>query len=213
MLLADVDGDACLELADSIGAQARTVDLADRAALVEMVRWVGQLDVLVCNAGIAGKPGPMHEMLDDQWRRLLAVNLEHPLILSGLIAPTMAERGAGSIVLMSSIAGLRGNKAIGGYGITKAGVSQLARNLAVEWGPSGIRANVIAPGLISTSWADAILTDEQASRKRLGQTALRRTGRPEEIAATALFLASDASSFITGQTLVVDGGTLVSDGN
>ncbi|HSG57564.1 MAG TPA: SDR family oxidoreductase, partial [Paracoccaceae bacterium] len=171
------------------------------------------IDVLVCNAGIAGPPGPMHKLAEDDRRRLLAVNLEHPLILSSLIAPSMAARGGGSIVLMSSIAGMRGNAAIGMYGMTKAAVAQLARNLAVEWGPQGVRANAIAPGLIATDWAAAILADDSAAERRLGLTPLRRAGDPAEIAATALFLASQASSFITGQTIVADGGTLITDGN
>lgn len=213
LLLVDVDGEECQDVAQKLGGQAEIADLSDTNSLRRLARWAGQVDVLVCNAGIAGPSGPMHQMPEDDWRRLFAVNVEHPRILSGLLAPSMAERGQGSIVLMSSIAGQRGNKAIGSYGITKAAISQLARNLAVEWGPFGVRSNAIAPGLIGTSWADAILTDEQASRKRLGHTPLRRIGTPDEVASTALFLASDASSFITGQTIVVDGGTLVSDGH
>jgi len=125
----------------------------------------------------------------------------------------MAARGRGSIVLLSSIAGLRGNAMLGHYGMTKAALAQLARNLAVEWGPSGVRANAIAPGLIATEWAGAILSSPDRAERRLGLTPLRRAGSPEEIAATALYLASDAGGFTTGQTIVVDGGTLISDGS
>ena len=97
--------------------------------------------------------------------------------------------------------------------MTKAALAQLARNLAVEWGPSGVRANAIAPGLIATEWAGAILSSPDRAERRLGLTPLRRAGSPEEIAATALYLASDAGGFTTGQTIVVDGGTLISDGS
>jgi NAD(P)-dependent dehydrogenase (short-subunit alcohol dehydrogenase family) len=210
LLLADRDEAECKTLAAALGSACSVLDLRDRGALEQLAMQAGPLDVLVCNAGIAGPAGQVSE---SDWRDLVAVNLEHPLILTGRVAPDMARRGRGAIVLMSSIAGLRGNKAIGAYGITKAGVAQLARNLAVEWGPSGVRANAIAPGLIDTDWAAAILKDEAVTERRLNQTALRRIGRPEEVAATALFLASDAASFITGQTIVIDGGTLISDGN
>jgi NAD(P)-dependent dehydrogenase (short-subunit alcohol dehydrogenase family) len=213
LLLADRDEAACSILAATLRCACSVLDLRDREALTKLATQAGPLDVLVCNAGITGPAGPAEQVSESDWRDLVSVNLEHPLMLSGLVAPDMARRGGGAIVLMSSIAGLRGNKAIGAYGITKAAVAQLARNLAVEWGPAGVRANAIAPGLIDTEWAAAILKNAAAAERRLGQTALRRIGRPEEVAATALFLASDASSFITGQTIVVDGGTLISDGN
>jgi NAD(P)-dependent dehydrogenase (short-subunit alcohol dehydrogenase family) len=213
LVLADRDESACNALAETLGGTPAILDLRDREALTDLAAQAAPVDVLVCNAGIAGPRGPAHEVDAQSWRDLVSINLEHPLVLSGLVAPEMARRGRGSIVLLSSIAGLRGNKAIGAYGISKAAVAQLARNLAVEWGPAGVRANAIAPGLIDTEWAAAILEDDAAAARRLSQTPLRRIGRPEEVAETALFLASDASSFITGQTIVVDGGTLISDGN
>ncbi len=97
--------------------------------------------------------------------------------------------------------------------MTKAALAQLARNLAVEWGPAGVRANALAPGLIATTWADAILHSPEATAARLRQTPLRRIGEPWEVAAAALFLAGPGSAFITGQTLVIDGGTVISDGS
>lgn len=213
LVLAGIDAAACDDLAAALGGVSIPTDVGDRAALDALAKRCGAVDVLVCNAGIAGTPGPMHAMPEDACQQLYAINLAHPVKLTGLLAPQMAARGGGSIILLSSIAGLRGNAAIGHYGITKAGISQLARNLAVEWGPKGLRANAIAPGLIETAWASAILTDPASAERRLGLTPLRRAGRPEEIAATALFLAGEASSFITGQTIIVDGGTTITDGN
>ncbi len=217
LVLVDKDESECATLAKELGGFAYAADLSDAAAirdlaaLPELERGV---DVLVCNAGIPGTPSPMHETSEAEREALYAINLLHPLRLCNAIAPRMAETGrGGSIILMSSLAGLRGNARLGHYGITKAALAQLARNLAVEWGPNGIRANAIAPGLIETSWAAGIIGDPDAARRRLGLTPLRRIGRPTEIAATALYLASDAGAFTTGQTIVVDGGTLISDGN
>lgn len=212
LVLADKDGAGCDRLADELAATSLPTDVADPRALERLVGACGAIDVLVCNAGMPGPAGPMHEASPDERERLFAVNLTHPLLLAGLLAQPMAQRG-GSIVLLSSIAGLRGNAAVGLYGMTKAAVSQLARNLAVEWGPHGLRANAIAPGLVETDWAEAIIGNPAAEQRRMQQTPLRRLAQPGEIAAVALFLASEASSFITGQTIVADGGTLISDGN
>lgn len=213
LVLAGNDAQACADLADELSATAIPTDVANPVALDRLATQCGTVDVLVCNAGIPGIAGPMHAMEADERDRLYAVNLAHPIHLTSLLAPVMAERGGGRIILLSSIAGLRGNAAIGHYGIGKAGIAQLARNLAVEWGPHGLCANAIAPGLIDTSWSTAILADPEAARRRIGQTPLRRLGQAEEVAATALFLASKASAFITGQTIIVDGGTTISDGN
>ncbi len=125
----------------------------------------------------------------------------------------MAERGSGSVIFMSSIAGLRGNKMIGLYGVTKAALAQLARNLAVEWGPSGVRVNAISPGLIRTALSKGLMEDAGFMQRRLAMTPLRRVGEVHEIAGVAIWLASRAGAFVTGQNIVVDGGTLISDGN
>ncbi len=217
LVLADLDAAACDALAEELGGISIPTDVGDAAALDRLVRQAeaqtGGIDVLVCNAGIAGQASPMRAMTEDARERLYAINLLHPLRLTSRIAPAMAVRGRGSIVLLSSIAGLRGNAMLGHYGMTKAALAQLARNLAVEWGPSGVRANAIAPGLIETDWAGAILSSPERAARRLGMTPLRRAGTPDEVAATALYLASDAGGFTTGQTIVVDGGTLISDGS
>ncbi|WP_439571361.1 SDR family NAD(P)-dependent oxidoreductase [Sphingomonas sp.] len=217
LVLADIDAAACDALAAELGGISIPTDVGDAAALAKLAEQAeaqtGGIDILVCNAGIAGQASPMHAMTEDARERLYAINLLHPLRLTGHIAPAMAARGRGSIVLLSSIAGLRGNAMLGHYGMTKAALAQLARNLAVEWGPSGVRANAIAPGLIETDWAGAILSSPERAARRLGMTPLRRAGTPDEVAATALYLASDAGGFTTGQTIVVDGGTLISDGS
>lgn len=172
-----------------------------------------RIDTLICNAGVPGPAGPMGSADAKTVDTLFAVNVHHALQLTSLVAPRMAAAGGGSIVLTGSIAGRRGNKAVGLYGLTKAALAQLARNLAVEWGPQGVRANSVAPGLIATSWAKAILSSPEASARRLGLTPLRRIGTPDEVASAILFLASPAAGFITGHELVVDGGTTISDGN
>lgn len=213
LVLADKDVDACDRLAQKLDGVSIPTDVSEPRALEKLAREAPLADVLVCNAGIPGPLVPMHEMREQDWQRLLAINLDHPLRLSSLIAPGMAELKRGSIILLSSIAGFRGNARLGHYGLTKAALSQLARNLAVEWGASGVRANAIAPGLIETEWAGAVLSNPDASERRLGLTPLRRAGSVGEIAATALFLASDAAGFITGQTIIADGGTLITDGN
>lgn len=217
LVLADVDAPACDALAGELGGLSIPTDVADAGAIErladEALGQAGGVDILVCNAGIAGRASAMQDLTEAERERLYAINLLHPLRLTSRIAPHMAARGGGSIVLLSSIAGLRGNAMLGHYGVTKAALAQLARNLAVEWGPSGVRANAIAPGLIETDWADAILATPARAERRLGLTPLRRAGTPAEVATTALYLASDAGGFVTGQTIVVDGGTLISDGS
>jgi len=175
--------------------------------------WRGAVDTLVCNAGIQGPAGPLGQVSDDDWQAVMDTNLRSAMRLCNALAPRMAARGGGSLVLMASIAALRGNRAIGLYGLSKAALAQLARNLAVEWGPTNVRANAIAPGLIRTPLADGLLADAAFMARRLQATPLRRVGEPHEVAGLAVLLASRAGAFITGQTLVADGGTLISDGS
>lgn len=181
------------------------------AALVEGTRSAfGGIDILVCNAGITGEAGSWS--LDD-FDRVMAINLRSMVALTGLALPHMAERGTGSVILMSSLSALRGNGSINAYALAKAGVAQLARNLAVQWGPKGVRVNAIAPGLIRTPLSEPLIASEAFMERRLQMTPLRRIGEVEDIAATALFLASDAGRFITGQQIAVDGGTSITDGS
>ena len=121
----------------------------------------------------------------------------------------MLERKDGSIIIVSSIGGLRGSPVIGAYCISKAADMQLARNLAVEYGPHNVRVNCIAPGLIRTDFARALWENPETLKQRTSTTPLRRIGEPDEIAGAAVFLASQAGSFMTGQTIVVDGGVTI----
>lgn len=222
LIVTSEDAAACAALASDLEragcrAWAHACDVRDRAALSALVDAAearfGRIDVLLANAGIAAFHGPLGNASDADWEAAFDVNLRAAAHLASRIAARMSVRGDGAIVLTGSIAGLRGNRSLGLYGLTKAALSQLARNLAVEWGPFNVRANALAPGLIATSWAGAILRDPAASERRLGLTPLRRIGEPWEVAAAALFLASPAGGFVTGQTLVVDGGTMITDGN
>jgi NAD(P)-dependent dehydrogenase (short-subunit alcohol dehydrogenase family) len=125
----------------------------------------------------------------------------------------MAERRDGSVIMTASLSSVRGNKSIGLYGLSEAGLAQLARNLAVEWGPANVRVNSISPGLIAKEFARPLLDNPELLSRRLASTPLRRAGEPREIAGVAVMLAASAGAFITGQNLIVDGGTIISDGN
>ncbi|MFJ6376154.1 SDR family NAD(P)-dependent oxidoreductase [Pseudarthrobacter oxydans] len=175
-----------------------------------MAQW-GAIDVLFCNAGIAADTGPLLQATDEQFNLMLDVNLRSVLHLCNLVIPQMAARKTGSVIIMSSLSGLRGNKFLGLYGITKAANAQLARNLAVQWGPDNIRVNVLSPGVIDTEFARPITSDAEASATRLEKTPLRRFGKPHHVAAAVVYLASEAGSFTTGHNLIIDGGTMVSD--
>ncbi len=171
------------------------------------------LDVLVCNAGVAPHMGPLASASDAQWQLTMTVNLRSAVWLTNALVPGMAANGGGSVVLMASIAGVRGNKGLGLYGLSKAALAQLARNLAVEWGPANVRVNAISPGVIETAFAAPLTEQPSVMEKRLALTPLRRVGKPDEVAALALLLAAAGGAFITGQNLLVDGGTTIGDGN
>jgi NAD(P)-dependent dehydrogenase (short-subunit alcohol dehydrogenase family) len=221
LVLSDTSG-ACDAIAEALAPSADrnlviSADLGEAGAAVRLARaalaWRGRIDVLVCAAGVPGPAGSMSEVSAEAADRVFEINLRSVMHLTSAIAPAMAEAGAGSVVLVASIAGIRGNKAIGVYGMTKAALAQLARNLAIEWGPCGVRANAVSPGLIRTAFAASMLEDRQVMERRLGLTPLRRAGEPQEVASAILFLASEAASFVTGHNLVVDGGTVITDGN
>ena len=166
----------------------------------------GRIDTLVCNAAVNPYFGPLATIPDDAWDRIMGSNVRSNLWLANMAAPGMAARGTGSIVVISSIAGLRGSPTLGAYGVSKAADMQLVRSLAVEWGPRGVRVNAIAPGLVRTDFARALWDDPALLHARTRDTPLHRIGEPDEIAGAAILLASPAGAFITGQVIVIDGG-------
>jgi dehydrogenase/reductase SDR family member 4 len=169
----------------------------------------GRVDTLVLNAAINPYFGPMQAMGDEVFDKMIATNLKAQLWLCKLVCPQMAERGDGAIVIVSSIAALRGNSMQGMYGLCKAADIQLARNLALEWGAQGIRANAISPGLVKTDFARVLYENPERLKRRLEAIALGRLGEPNDIAGIAVCLASDAGRFITGQNIVADGGETI----
>lgn len=183
----------------------------DLEALVAgTVRAWGGIDILVCNAATNPVYGPMAEAGDDVFNKIMQTNVLSVYQLCNMVCPLMADHGGGSVIVISSIAGLRGNNVIGIYGVSKAAEAGLVRNLAVEWGPKGIRANAISPGLVKTDFARALWEDPVRLERAENQTPLRRIGEPDDIAGVALFLASEASAYVTGQNLVADGGETIS---
>ena len=193
-----------IAVAANISAKSELEHLAAQAT-----QEFGRIDIVVCNAASNPYYGPQAGIADEQFRKILDNNIIANHWLINFCVPQMIERRSGSIIIVSSIAGVRGSPVIGAYGISKAADMQLARNLAVEYGPHNIRVNCIAPGLIKTDFARALWEDEALLAKRTATTPLRRIGEPDEIAGAAVFLASAAGSFMTGQSLVIDGGVTI----
>ncbi|MDP8256176.1 MAG: SDR family oxidoreductase [Candidatus Alcyoniella australis] len=176
--------------------------LAD-TAISEM----GQVDVLVNNAGTNPVFGPSQFVEESAWDKIMAVNFKGPFFLSKLLAEGMRQRGNGSIVNVVSTAAFRNAPGLGVYGMSKAGLMQMTRVLAWEWGGDGVRVNAIAPGLIKTKFSAALWGSDEILDKVLEMQPIKRIGEPDEIAGMAVYLASDAASFVTGQVMVVDGGS------
>jgi NAD(P)-dependent dehydrogenase (short-subunit alcohol dehydrogenase family) len=194
-------------------AIAVAASISDKEALRhlvgEAIRVFGRIDVLVCNAASNPYYGPQEGIADAQFRKILDNNIVSNHWLITMVAPAMRARGEGSIVIVSSIGGLRGSTTIGAYCISKAADMQLARNLAHEYGPDGVRVNCIAPGLIRTDFARALWEDPARIGEANARVPLRRIGEPDEIAGAVVYLAAPASRFMTGQTMVVDGGVTI----
>lgn len=167
---------------------------------------LGPIDILVCNAAVNPFYGSMLDIPDSAFDKILDSNIKSNHWLCQLVLPEMAERKDGVIIIISSVGGLHGSEVLGTYGISKAADMQLARNIATEFGPHNVRANTIAPGLIRTDFARALWENPDTLKAATANASLRRIGEPEEVAGMAVFLASKAGSFVTGQTLVVDGG-------
>jgi dehydrogenase/reductase SDR family protein 4 len=179
-------------------------------ALVDstLAKW-GRIDVVVANAASNPYYGPLTEIPDDAFDKIMANNVKSTLWLAAMTLPGMARQGSGSFIVVGSIGGLVANTVIGAYGMSKAADHHLVRNLAAEWGPKNVRVNTIAPGLVKTDFARALWEDEKRVAERLQGTPLRRLGEPRDIGGIAVFLASDAAAFITGQCIVADGGVTI----
>jgi NAD(P)-dependent dehydrogenase (short-subunit alcohol dehydrogenase family) len=169
----------------------------------------GRIDAMVCNAAVNPYFGPLAKIPDDAFEKIMNSNVKSNLWLCNLAIPSMAENGGGNAIIVSSIGGLRGSSMLGAYGISKAADFQLARSLAVEWGPKNVRVNCVAPGLVKTDFARALWEDEKSLKPRLATTPLRRIGEPDEIGGIIAFLASKAASFMTGTVIVADGGVTI----
>ncbi len=168
-----------------------------------------KIDILVCNAAVNPFYGPMKDMPDSAFQKILNVNILSNHWLIQMVLPEMVERRDGSIIIVSSIGGLRGNAVLGGYCISKAADLQMVRNLAIEYGPDNIRINAISPGLVRTDFARALWEDPEYLKIRTSRDPLRRMAEPQEIAGAAVYLGSAAGSFTTGQNIVVDGGATI----
>ena len=199
----DQGGDA-LAIACNINYAEQLQALADGAR-----EHYGRIDVLVCNAALNPHFGPSQDIPDAAFDKVMHANIGSIHRLCRMVIPGMAENGGGSVIIVSSIAGLKGSGVLGAYAISKAADMQIARNLAVEWGPRNVRVNCIAPGLVKTEFARALWDNPEIYRSTVAQYPLRRIGEPDEIAGAAVYFASAAGNFTTGQTLVVDGGGVI----
>ena len=208
--------DAVAKEIASDGGQAIAVacNVSDKVQVSNLIKetlaQLGPVDILVCNAATNPIYGPMVELEDRAVEKIFATNVQGPTWMINQVTPQMAAAGGGSIILLSSIAGLTGSKNIGAYAISKAADAQIARNYAVELGPMNIRVNAIAPGLVKTDFARTLWEGEEG-KAFAAKTPLGRLGEPEDIAGVAAFLASDAAKFVTGQVIVADGGVMIAD--
>ena len=214
--------DVCQEVADAInteladqpgGAVAIAAHIGEKANLQRLVdetrKQLGSIDILVCNAAVNPYYGSAQDIPDDAFDKIMNVNIRSNHWLCQLVIPEMTERKDGVILIISSVGGLRGSTHLGAYAISKAADAQLVRNLAVEHGPNNIRVNTISPGLIRTDFARALWENPDILKQRTSGDPLRRIGEPSEIAGCAVFLASKAGSFTTGQNFIIDGGATI----
>ena len=194
----------------AIAVPANISSKGDLQGLVDAAnRAFGKVDILVCNAASNPYFGPMGGMADEQFDKILQNNIVSNHWIIQMVAPQMLERGAGSIIIVSSIGGLKASEVLGAYCISKAADMQLARNLAAEFGPKGVTVNAICPGLVQTDFARALWENPEILQASTSRACLRRIGQPDEIAGMAVFLASKAGAFTTGQSIAIDGGATI----
>ncbi|WP_203291547.1 SDR family NAD(P)-dependent oxidoreductase [Maricaulis parjimensis] len=212
-------GPVCEEVADAINAKGQgkavpiPASISEKEALEALVaktrETFGKIDICVCNAASNPYYGPIGGISDEQFRKILDNNILSNHWLMQMCLPDMIEQKKGALIVVSSIGGLRGSPTIGAYNVSKAADFQLARNYAVEYGQHNVRTNCIAPGLIRTDFAKALWDNPEAEKAFNSGHPMRRIGLPEELAGAAVFLASDAGSYVNGQMIVVDGGTTI----
>jgi len=210
--------DACEAVAASIrngGGEAMVIpcNISRKEEVEGLVKgtlkqW-GRIDTLVCNAAVNPYFGPLQKIPDEAFDKIMSSNIKSNLWLCNCAIPAMAEQGGGSVVIVSSIGGLRGSAQLGAYGISKAADMQLTRSLAVEWGAKNVRINCVAPGLVKTDFARALWEDPDRLQRTVATAPLRRIGEPAEIGGIVAFLASRAASFMTGAVIVADGGVSI----
>ena len=214
--------DKCQEVVDHItehGGEATAIacNISHKDQLQTLVdqtleKW-GQIDTLVCNAAVNPYYGPLKDVPDDAYDKTMNSNVRSNVWLCNMAIPQMAERGGGSVIIISSVAAFIGSNVLGAYGLSKAADASLARNLAVECGPQNVRANCINPAIIRTDFARALWENPKTYARAVANYPLKRIGEPEEVAGAAVFLASKAGSFVTGQTLIIDGGSTIAAGD
>lgn len=212
---------ACEAVRDAIVAQggdaiAVSANISDKMQLQSLVdatiaHW-GRIDILVCNAAVNPYFGPLLDCPDEAFDKIIHANVKANLWLCAMVMPAMAQRGDGAVVIVSSVGGLVGTPFIGAYGVSKAADMSLTRNLAVEYGPKGVRVNCLAPGIIKTDFSRALWDNPTILKTATERYPLRRIGTVDEVAGAAVMLASPAGAFITGQTIVIDGGGTIASG-
>jgi NAD(P)-dependent dehydrogenase (short-subunit alcohol dehydrogenase family) len=198
---------------EAIAIPCNVSDQGQLRSLVDatLEKW-GKIDVLVCNAAVNPHFGSSQEIGEQAYDKIMSTNVKNVLWLCRAVIPQMAERKDGAVIIVTSIAGFKGTRKLGTYALSKAADMQMTRNLAIEWGAENVRVNCIAPGLVRTDFARALWEDPENCAKALAAYPLGRLGEPQDIAGAAVFLAAKAASWITGQTLVVDGGTSAAGG-
>ena len=207
--------DAAVEAIQNAGGTAKALPFNiskpdDATALArESVQAFGQVDIFVGNAAANPHFGPVLDVEPAAFDKIIDTNIKANLLICQALIPAMADRKQGSVIFVTSIAGLQASDGLGIYGMSKAAEAALMRNLAAEHGPSGVRVNCIAPGLVKTDFARALWEDAEKLAKTTSAYPLRRMGTPDEIAGTAVWLAAPAGGFVTGQTIVVDGGVSI----
>ena len=212
--------DMCLKVRDEINedfpnhAISIPCNINEKNQLENLVKKTnkafGGIDILICNAALNPFFGSSMDISDEAFDKILNANIKSNHWLSNLVLPQMKDRKDGSIVIISSIGGLKGSEMLGAYSISKAADMQLVRNIAVEHGPSNIRANCISPGIVKTRFAEALWSNPDILDKTTSRAPLRRIGSPDEIAGAAIYLASPAGAFITGQNIIIDGDVTIS---